>query len=296
MPMPTATPREITFEVPTNPTQFGPDQLRPRFLLGLSMSALSQWFAAYLVPHSRMLHDHLTGCVIGMVRLDSHLPDLRFCDADWLAVSARVEASDSATYLRLSVDIHARLQAGTDPALQVATIRTDLRLLTVVDSQSLTGVPGTLPESLFALFRPEEIYRPDRKAQVLAAKPPEGKELLEPVSWKTPLCRSHCEVADQWLYSELVELLTQSRERLFLRDTTPPEVARIAVGRPVRSVTAVFRRAMYAFETCRITTRVLTGTNGGAGEGEPVIFQHSVDDPARPGACVTAWETVGATT
>jgi hypothetical protein len=281
-------PRAITFETPTGPTQFGPEQIRPRVLLGLAMTSLGCWFAAHLVPHSRLLNDYRTGFVFTTVQLDNALPDLRFADADWLAVTSRVTVSDSAKYLHLTVDIDARLDTQESATRRVASFNADLRAVTVVESEALTATPGTLPGPLYARFLPEEIYQPDRTAIARAATPPEGKEIFNSNGQETILCRSHCEVADQWSFIEVLELLTTARERLFLQSGVPAAVGRLAVAHPVRNIVGVFHRSMYVFDTCRISTRVLTSST----EDSRLTFTYSLDDPARPGTCVTAWENV----
>lgn len=281
-------PRTITFETPTNPTQFGPDQIRPRVLLGLAITSLGRWFAAHLVPYSRLLNDYRTGFVFTTVQLDNALPDLRFADADWLAVTSRVTVSNSAKYLQLTVDIHSRLHTQESATRRVASFQADLRVVTIVESQALTGTPGTLPGPLYARFLPEEIYQPDRTAIARAATPPEGKEIFNSNGQETILCRSHCEVADQWSFIEVLELLTTARERLFVQGAVPAAVGHLAVAQPVRNIVGVFHRAMYVFDTCRITTRVVSSP----AEDTSLTFTYSLHDPARPGTCVTAWETV----
>ncbi|MDF2747331.1 MAG: putative thioesterase [Propionibacteriaceae bacterium] len=281
-------PRAVTFETPTNPTQFGPEQIRPRVLLGLAITSLGRWFAAHLVPYSRLLNDYRTGFVFTTVQLDNALPDLRFVDADWLAITSRVRVSSSAKYLQLTVDIHSRLHTQESATRRVASFQADLRVVTIVETDALTGIPGILPDPLYARFMPEEIYQPDRTAITRAATPPAGKEIFNDDGQDIILCRSHCEVADQWSFIEVLELMTTARERLFLQSTVPAAVGRLAVAQPVRNIVGVFHRSMYVFDTCRTTTRVLACP----AEDSPLTFVYSLHDPTRPGTCVTAWETV----
>lgn len=292
--------REVAFRVPTHPGQFGPLQIRPRTLLGLSADALARWFAAYLVPYPRLLTEHGTAFVFTTVRLDCDDPQLRLADADWLTVTARVTASDSAKYLRLSTRIAALAPPDRSQPRSVAAFRADLRVVTVVEDQTLTAIPGTLPPDLFSRFKPEEIYEPDRAALARDATPPGGKELCG-AAWEPTLFRSHCEVADQWSFIEIMELLTNARERMYLQDamdheamgTAASPATKLAVARPITATTAVFHRALYLFDTCRITTRLLVPDHiEGRTDGAPdsPFFLHTLDDPAHPGPCLTAWE------
>lgn len=277
-------PRQDAFEAPVDPSQFGPLQMRPRALLALAMSGLARWLAAHVVPYPRLVDEHRTGLVFTLARLDYAHPDLRFADADWLVVTSRVRVSESGTYLALDVDIAARPSPGADPDRPVASFHADLRVVSIVERHALTALPGELAPGLLARFERSEVYRPDRAALARDATPPEGAEVLAPVAFETVLCRSHCEVADQWSFIEVMELATAARERLLLLEEVPDAVGTMAVARPTGSLVAVFHRAMYLFDTCRISTRVLAAPRGGA------VVAHAFSDRAREGSCVTAWE------
>jgi acyl-CoA thioesterase FadM len=121
--------RTVSFETPTDPTLFGPDQPHPRALLALSMRGFATWLAEHLVPYSRLVYDFGTGAVFTTVRLD-YLGELRFTDADWLTTTTLVQVSESATDLRLDVDVDARC-ALDGRRLPVAHSHADLRLVTI---------------------------------------------------------------------------------------------------------------------------------------------------------------------
>ena len=276
--------RTVSFETPTDPTLFGPDQPRPRALLALSMRGFATWLAEHLVPYSRLVYDFGTGAVFTTVRLD-YLGELRFADADWLTTTTRVQVSESATYLRLDVSVDARY-ALDGRRLPVAHSHADLRLVTILESDVLTAVPGTLPDRLFDRLEAQDTYRPDREALARDTTPPtHGVVLAERVS-RGSLCRSHCEVADQWSFIEVIELLTTARERLFQAEL-PEEIRRFAVSSPTRSITAVFHRPLYLFDDYRLTTRMVA-------EGAPGLpsLVYEMDDPTHAASCVTAWETL----
>ena len=281
-------PRTITFDVPTNPSQFGPEQIRPRVLLGLSMEALARWFAAYLDSYSRLLHEHRIGFVFTTIRLDYGQPPLRFADADWLTITARTELSASAKYLRSTVDVHT---SPTDGASRcVGRFAADLRVVGVVEDRSLTGVPGVLCDPLRHRFAPAEVYEPDLAERAAAATPPEGGRLLGEGRFDFTLCRTQCEVADQWSFVEIMETLPMARERLYLDGRTPAPAGLLAVRQPIRTMVAVFHRAMYVFDQCHINTQAWTAPPDAPDE---TVFLHSIDDPVHQVNCVTAWEILG---
>lgn len=279
--------REVTVETPVDPSQFGPDQIRPRALLAQSIGGLARWFAAHLVPYPRLLNDHATGLVFTTVRLQHTSPGFRFGDADWLEATSRVSVSDSAKYLSLDVDFRARRDTQARADRPVGSFHADLRVVTVVEDKALSAVPGTLPDPLLALFRRDEIYEPDRAALARASTPPDGREIFAGAGYKTTIFRSQCEVADQWSFIEVMEMMTAARERLFL-DSAPEAVGRLAVADPPRHTAATFHRALYVFDTCEIATRVVAAP----GDAGFVAFVHTLEDPAHPGPCVTAWEVL----
>jgi hypothetical protein len=272
--------------IPTDPSQFGPVQIKPRALLGLAMSGLSAWFDEHLkVSYSHLLTRHRTGFVFTNVHLDYAYPDVRFADAGQLTATAKVTASDSAKYLHLDVDIDA-LDRTDGEARRVAAYRADLRSIEICEDMTMAGDPGLLPAWLCERFQPTEIYSPDRAAIARASTAPAGRPLDAQATTTVTLTRSHCEVADQWSYPELMELLTTAREHFFLDDSIPAEIGRLAVAAPIRSMAAVFQRSMYVFDSCRIITRAYVLPE----QQDAVMFGHEVHDPVHPGQCLTAWE------
>jgi hypothetical protein len=112
------------------------------------------------------------------------------------------------------------------------------------------------------------------------------REAIEPVDYVTTLFRSHCDVADQWSFIELFELLTQARENLYVQHNTPTEAVRLAVAAPTRSVFALLRRPMFAFDPCTVTTRAFHADH----RTGAVVFAHTVRRPPAATPCMTAWE------
>jgi hypothetical protein len=278
-------PREVTFEQPLDPSQFGPEQLRPRALLALAMNGLGRWFATFLVPYSRLLSDHRTGLVFTVAHLRRTPPDLRFRDADWLAVAARVSVSGTAKYLRLEVGFQARSHSEVSAHRQVASFRAHLRVVDIAEDQAMTAVPGVLPDHLLGLLDPSDLYRPDRAALAAASSPPTGVEVFAD-DHEAIMCRSDCEVADQWSFIEVVELATRARERLYRRGTVPVAIARLAVAEPVGRIDARFDGSLYVFDDCSVTTRVLVEPS------HDVVFVHTFTDTAHRRRCATVWETL----
>ena len=219
--------RTVCFETPTDPTLFGPDQPRPRGLLALSMRGFATWLAEHLVPYSRLVSDFGTGAVFTAVRLD-YLGELRFADADWITTTTRVQVSESAKYLRLDVDLDAP-RASDGRRFPVGRVHADLRLVTILEPDGLTATPGTLPGRLLDRFEARETYHPDREALARATTPPTDRSVVAERVTSGGLYRSHCEVADQWSFIEVIELLTAAREQFF-RAEFSDEIRQLAVA------------------------------------------------------------------
>jgi acyl-CoA thioesterase FadM len=272
-------PREAVFTEPVVTTQFGPHQLRPRTILGLVATGLGRWLAEYLVPFPRLIDEHLTAVVVRTARIDYADPDLRFGDSEWLTVRTRLGTSDTGEWLDLQLDY----EADGRPA---ASARLILRVLTLSGDESLAAQPGALPDVLRAEFADDEILPEDELHRLARTREPFeiGEDLLSPREWETTLCRSQCEVADQWSFIEMVELATFARERLFTSDEAPPDAVLHAVRLPVRSLVASFRRPMFVFDPCRIVTSAHRAADDHA------LFQHEVGRPLDRQSCLRVWE------
>jgi hypothetical protein len=278
-------PREVAFEIPADPSQFTPVQIRPRVLLGLSMQSLARWLDGYAVPYPSLLTRHSAAFAFTWIQLDYAEPDLRFEQAGWLAVTGRLSASATGKYLRLDIRVQTCDHRDVSRHQPVARVRADMRVVSIVEGEALSAIPGALSADLLGRFLPDEIYQPDRATIAKASTPPGGGEIAPASCLSASLYRTHCEVADQWSFIEVIELLTAARERLYVHGTAPADVGKHAVSSPVRRIVAVFHRAMFVFDTCKITTRPVETADG-------MVFVHTVAYPGTAGTCVTAWEAL----
>ncbi|UJB43041.1 hypothetical protein [Streptomyces sp. A1-5] len=274
----------IVFREPLYTTQFSPLQLRPRALLDLASNGLARCLAEHLVPISELVHQHDTAIVVRTVHLDYLAPDLRFADASWLGIRAQMTASETGEWLGVTVDY----RAGHRPAARARLI---LRVLTVADPDSLAAQPGRLPDYLLVRFptdqrRPHDEFRDRARIE----QPFEtGPELLVPQEWETTLTRSHCEVADQWSFFEMVELAATARERLFDIPDLPADARHQAVGAPVRRIIASFQRPMFVFDRCRTLTRAHRTSTG-----NDAVFEHAIHAATGDKPHLRVWELLDA--
>lgn len=192
------------------PTQFSALQLRPRTLLDIAMNGLARYMAEHLTTFPDFIYHHRAAMVIRTVHLDYVPPDLCFADASWLEMHVGMAVNRTGEWLSLAVDY----QAGNRP---VARVRIILRVLTLVDSDSLSAQLGQLPESLLARFPADQRQSTETFTGQARATPlfQRGPQLVAVQRQETTLTRTYCEVADQWSFVEMSEMATTARERLF---------------------------------------------------------------------------------
>jgi len=257
---------------------FSPLQLRPRMLLGHVSSGFSRWLAEYVTPFPSMLDTYGSAVVVASVRIDYATPCPGFSDAPWLTVRCGLRVHPSGKWMYVDIDC-------TADGRPVAHVFTTMRVLAVADGDSLSASPGVLHPELHKAFTPAETAAAPRPA---APNPGEGTAVLPPTQWRTFISRSHAEVADQWSFIEMIELATQSRDRLFAERLHAPLPPRQVIGTPTRTLHAVFRRPMFVYDPCVVTTSAHR-------DPAALYFHHRIGlpDSARPH--LTVWETVDPT-
>lgn len=274
-------PREVASTEPVTTTMFSPLQLRPRSLLSTMSGGFARWMAAYVAPFGELVADHHTAVVVQSLEIDYTAPNLRFEEAAWLTAVTRMRTFDCAEWLHLTTDFRSGNRL-------VATGRLMIRVLALAGDASLAARPGALSAGLRRRFADDEVI-PAEERRALAGSAPAmaGETLLPAQEWRTPLLRSHCEVADQWSFVEMVELATCARERLFTTGPASSAVVREALGSPFRNLRAVFRRPMFVFDECVITTAARP-----ARDGAGVVFIHNAGPASSARAHLTVWETL----
>lgn len=273
--------REVSVTEPVTTTMFSPLQMRPRSLLTMVASGFARWMATYSAPFPELIAEHHTAVVVQSLSVDYNQPDLRFEDAAWLTVVTGLTMDDSGERLYLSTAFRAGNRA-------IAHSLLGLRVLSLAGDESLAARPSALPARLREHFAPEEIVV--RSAQsALHPSPPalNCEELISAQEWRTPLLRSHCEVADQWSFIEMIELATCARERLFAVGLSSSPVLRDALGTPFLSLRARFRKPMFVFDECQITTSTKTTPTGGN-----LVFIHEFKTESATRSHLTVWETL----
>lgn len=260
---------------------FSPLQLRPRPLLTMMSGGFARWMATYVAPFGELISEHRTAVVVQSLEIDYAYPSLRFEDAVWLTAVTRMRTFECAEWLHLTTDF----QSGDR---LVARGRLMIRVLALAGDESLAARPSALSAGLRRRFAHDEVI-PAEERRALAGSAPAmaGEEILPAQEWRTPLLRSHCEVADQWSFVEMAELATCARERLFTTGMAASPVVRNALSSPFRNLRAVFRRPMFVFDECAVTTSARP-----APDGAGVVFVHNAGPVSSSRPHLTVWETL----
>ncbi|QNP74340.1 hypothetical protein IAG44_36040 [Streptomyces roseirectus] len=272
-------PRRISYTEPSTTTMFSPLQLRPRTLLGHVASGLSRWLAEYVTPFPSMVDTYGSAVVVTSVRIDYATPCPGFSDAPWLTVQFGLRVHPSGKWMHVEIDC-------TADGRPVAHVSTTMRVLAVADGDSLSASPGVLHPELRKAFTP---------AETVATPPPPdpypagATAVLPPREWRTFISRSHAEVADQWSFIEMIELATQARDRLFAEGLHAPLPPRQVIGTPTRTLRAVFRRPMFVYDPCVVTTSAHHGPDASG-----LYFHHRIGPPDSTRPHLTVWETLEA--
>ncbi|WP_416971120.1 hypothetical protein [Streptomyces sp. 4F14] len=273
-------PRRISYTEPGTTTMFSPLQPRPRMLLGHVSSGLSRWLAEYVTPFPSMVDTYGSAVVVSSVRIDYATPCPGFSDAPWLTVRFGLRVHPSGKWINAEIDCAA-------DGRPVASVSATMRVLVVADGDSLSASPGVLHPELRKAFTPAETVATPHPANPC----PGGATVVLPArEWRTFISRSHAEVADQWSFIEMIELATQARDRLFAEKLHAPLPPRQVIGTPTRSLYAAFRRPMFVYDPCVVTTSAHRGPDASG-----LYFQHRIGPPDAPRPCLTVWETLDPT-
>jgi acyl-CoA thioesterase FadM len=240
--------RDVTFAVPADTSMFTPFQLQPRKLLSIGMSGWARWCREHLVPFPAMVREHMTSLVVTGYEIE-YLEPLGFFDADLVEFKVGVRARSRGISLHLSMDCSARGR----PAVHMTASCVPVL---IQDAESLSAMPGRLPEPLLAHFQTDEfISRPvPRKVRgelrAIADESPDCEEKTEFM-----VHRDMCEVADQWSYIELPGIVAPGREAMSLNPPSDLDALRAGVSGPMVRLDAEIRRPFYVFDSGTVMTK-----------------------------------------
>ncbi|WP_394821767.1 acyl-CoA thioesterase [Pendulispora albinea] len=240
--------RTIDFQLPADSCMFTPFQLQPRTLLSLTMSAWTRWLREHFVPLPLLMSRHLTSVVVGGIEID-YLEPLGFLESDLLDVRAGVRTRREGSTMEVTVDFQSE-------AKTVARTKLVLIFVRLEDTRSLAARPARLDPALLARFEADELTdeRAPRKATALVRE----FETYHPAcERRTPFTihRHLCEVADQWSFIELPNLVALGREAIGLSPPGGLPSLRGGISRRILGVHAELHRAFFVFDSGVLVTK-----------------------------------------
>ena len=251
---------------------FTPDQLQPRFLLGVMMNGWAHWLCDHAISFRRLLLEHNTGVVVLGGELEYHEP-LRFFDADSLEVDVSVRALKSGGIVQVDGTFW------THDGKKAVTMRGVCRPVQIAD-MALGAIPGSLPPKVLACFQPDEIEQasPARPVGPLVEDIEKTATLITKAEHPIFIHRHQCEVADQWSYIETAGLAERGRETTCREGRKELPILNRGLGVSLRSYWIELSRPMFVYDTGSIATSVYQ-----YGETKELVFIHRINSPSAGG-------------
>jgi hypothetical protein len=239
-------------EIVCDTGHFTPTQLLPAAMLRESMNGFARWTAEHVGGWGPMLRQDRYSVVVGGATVE-YLESFRFFDQVSFHTRTSLWAVRDGRKLHEEQDFIAGGQL-------VGRVHLLLIPVKLEDPDLFIARPAALAAPLADKFRadPEDKLREQR----LAAQPRIGPQIEE--IGKSPclgrgqetfvLSRHHCELAEQWLYTEIPSLVGQRRDSLAFELGQRDDEIRSVLRKPLRSVSFELTRPYYLFETGTIRT------------------------------------------
>ncbi|MFG3259823.1 acyl-CoA thioesterase [Streptomyces sp. NPDC048172] len=242
-------PRSSVYEVVLDAGLFTPTQLQPTAAGRLGFQAGTRWMRDHVCSHRTLVSEHGLGFVLWAWQLEYDKP-LRFTDADEarIAVSARLRGPRPS-----QLEIETTISGPAGPAVRTRAASLPLRLS---GDRALSGAPGSLPDSLVAAFRTDEVHRApylSRARALWGSCRREGEQLASSTT-EFRVHRHHCEVADQWYWVESLGFAGGAREEFVRRHGVRLPELRRALDGGIRRIDVTWLRAGQLWDLLPVRT------------------------------------------
>jgi hypothetical protein len=244
-------PRTVRLELAVDTSFYTALQLQPRLLLAQSWNALACWYRRHLVPFPELLRVHRLGTVVLSIEL-RYLERLQFFDSDTLTVEAGLTLRRRASRLVLSTTFTA---AGRTAA-QVGIV---LCPVAILEEQSLSASPTVLPAELVRRFRPDEIDEapPTRSVPALLESLTPGHDQVAEGEHEFRIAHHHCEVAEQWAFTEVPTLTESAREAIAVHHGKVSPVLKRCLAQPMTALDVELYKPYFIFDHGVVETEAL---------------------------------------
>ena len=172
---------------------------------------------------------------------------LSFFDTDTLSVTVSLKVRREASRLQVNAGFFGAGRHAAQASLLLCPLE-------IGDQETLAASPARVPENLLAGFETDEIdpSSPERRVPKLAQKIKDlGKPLTEGEGSFT-IHHHLCEVAEQWSFIEVPNIVEAIRETLALdRHEDIPDLRR-CLSQPLRSFNVELNRPYFVFESGQV--------------------------------------------
>jgi acyl-CoA thioesterase FadM len=236
------------FEVPYDSGQFTWLQLQPKSILSLCWSGYARWLRANLVSFPRLIREEGYGAVILDIDI-RYLEPLTFFDGDTLEVSIGLKARRRGSRLQLDANFHGDGRHAATATIILCPVR-------IEDQETLTASPAPLSSRLMALFEQDEIDDSSPKRQIpdlVEAIEREG-ELLGERSGDFHIHHHYCEVAEQWSFIEVPNIVESLREPLALEQAPTQPLFRQCLNNPLKRINVELYQPYFVYDSGAVAT------------------------------------------
>jgi acyl-CoA thioesterase FadM len=243
-------PRAIEFEVPVDTSTFSAVQLQPGVAAALTWNALARWLRAHLVSFPKLIRDESTGFVVMGFHLQ-YVDPVSFFDCEAFRVRAALRVMRRAERCQLDLKFFM-------PDKVLATARLILCPVAIDDPVALGAEPAPLSERLIGLI-PEgdlESASPERLVPGRLGAVETTGTLIGEGTKDFTIHRHGTEVAEQWAWTHLPNIIEGAREDLALGDRSAQRhLLRRCLRAPLARFDAEYSRPFFSFEKGTVVTR-----------------------------------------
>lgn len=242
--------RAIDWQEIVNTSTFSAVQMQPGVVASLSWSALARWLRTYLVSFPTLIKEEATGLVVMAFHLD-YRDQVSFFDCDAFRVRGALRIMRRGERGQLDLRFFS-------DRLELAVARLILRPVAILDPISLGAEPAPLPESLLVKFEDDELQSasPVRLVPSRLTTVETTGTLLAESRQPFRMHRHLTEVADQWSWTEVPNLVESARENLALDDRCEHKrMLRSCLSRRLARFDVEFSRPYFSFDCGEIVSR-----------------------------------------
>ena len=241
-------PRTVSFEVPTDTAQFNFLQLQPKTLLNLSWSGYARWLREYAVAFPRLIREFGFGAVILEIDIE-YLERLEFFDSDTLKISCGLRVLRGGSRLELVTDF-------SGAGRQAARATIILCPVEIKEQETLTAAPAKLSPALLEHFEADEKDEgsPKRRVPDLIKQIEDNGEELGMTTEEFFIHHHYCEVAEQWSFIEVPNIVESARESLALEHAAQHPAFRDSLTNPIGRINVELYQPYFVYEPGQVVT------------------------------------------